>query len=107
MIYHTPPPIIQEYVCGGGYTDKHGITWIRKGRYWATPEDAMKGDEEMKAWWPTVQDESAVSVDYLSDYPPRNKMMAGAWEEYERLLKITETYVVVIDGQKMLKGRMR
>lgn len=107
MTYSTPPPITQEYVCCGGYSDKDGITWSRVGSYWATPgENLIKADEKFCTWYPSLS-EAAVQKDGAMGSPPEESMSKKAWKEYQRLLLISEPYEVIIDGKKFIKGRIK
>jgi len=102
MIYTTPPPIIQEYICCGGYTDENGITWQRTGRYLATQKDYMSVNEQVCRFYPTVNPKSMVHIKHMSKHPDIKDITEDSMKLYEYLLSVSKKKHVIRNGETFL-----
>lgn len=73
--------IEERVICGGGYTDKDGISWG-----WNCPNNAPCFIGECK-YRPFVNEENYANPQYPSDRPAWSECYKGAKKEYERLKK--------------------
>lgn len=87
-INHNPPAEYQEYKCGGGYTDKDGITWGNRGTFFlpknSTEDKIINSQSKHCSYYPFIQ---KVNWTGNQDMPPKNTLSNEALEDYERIMR--------------------